>query len=1314
MENDLTFSGVSPVVINYNGSTDDIYAPVRTSSCDVNIVSDKILDDLYTASKDELYMTIKAKRHYVTYEAEFDDNGSFESTFPEEDDPDYYGELDTPNFFFVDSNGDTRYNGKGYSYNENHEVVWWAKNLLFDWTTKTWVEQNYWKLGTDQYNIYQRYEYFSDSNNSYQVDWRNDESHSYPWIYEWLPNSNSWDVHYEPYTATDGSQMTYHCNNIAKLDSGALELLVGTDAYRWDENVKKWDKINYTDATQKEYVGVYSDKYMRVKNREGYFVDTYVCQYSSTYTAIVYIYPERNLFTELIPFNASSFDDQTADRHNLFADKGVVYYIDYTGCLYFWSWTTNSWVKWITFPVVSEREYKLDYILKAKYEGDYDIYAIKYNVPSERNPNRARVMYLQNLEPPVVRNKKVIHPEYVESIIWEGYKMPNTYSQPVTLNLDNISMTMIDPVSILKYMTVDKLFERKNIYNFRELIGKSIGYIYITNNTVKIERNVSYGGDYDPFSQNGLLDMKIQMSNFWDEGGEPSTVYDMLAELLKPFCMTLAFDGVNYYIYNTNRTDGASTFDQYNVDRNGTLYNRLTVVETINLFDSSFGWKSQNVQRANIDINSTYDEVTSVASTKKPEYSNMVDDLIDYNQRDQYSYIDLNVQRNKTKGYRHTGIAPSYLDTSDAWYYLWNGAYVNEDYGLESHGGYVNGYLNINKAYEYLTGQGGHPTDYGSILNFYGGGDNPTATGKVPATEKSVEIKKRITAYAADNGVPPEFLELSDLAWSFNSHYERPTGDEGVYDPDITMTDFPDSKYGIGYNMQQSDKVVYHQEYNMYLNENNDYTIDIDLTQSYSRTGIDSNINVYHNNTATNKVFILDYDPEEQIYRPTIDTFKTDNFPEMWNSSNVAVNLTYFNRYATSGGLQPIRVSPVWDKRAVIIYIVKSDDSILWFNGKEWKDNYGTPNYASFKLVKLMNGNKLYHTDYQYDLIETHNFNPVSDETYSLTNEDFVYYTDRNGGVTDGGSGTQHTYTFPRYKLEGNEWDQWINECGEGKLSINLPHISDPNAKIVVDIYNSTMLGMTGSNNNYPSPYDVAEPLYFEYTGTGKYWDEDAQDWAYIELSPANIGDMYGNIGVVTAKIRHQPKNVSYVKAEHLDLSISITVPESNLGQMFNESDIRYKMIKGRRMIEKFDNLTFNVNTYNQLVNNSFSYVIYDNDYANPDEFIINHINVRPEVYTTQAYMNWLSIIRKIYSKTLKPESTDFNNIRTFITSPEVGTNRLMVVSDSVDLKTNRHSISAVECHDLDVDTIEQVNSVEIPRKARNDRYNLPSAYKNK
>ena len=58
MENDLKFSGSNPVMINLNGSADDIYAPIKTTSCDVNIVSYKILDDLYTPAKNGVVMTV--------------------------------------------------------------------------------------------------------------------------------------------------------------------------------------------------------------------------------------------------------------------------------------------------------------------------------------------------------------------------------------------------------------------------------------------------------------------------------------------------------------------------------------------------------------------------------------------------------------------------------------------------------------------------------------------------------------------------------------------------------------------------------------------------------------------------------------------------------------------------------------------------------------------------------------------------------------------------------------------------------------------------------------------------------------------------------------------------------------------------------------------------------------------------------------------------------------------------------------------------------------------------------------------------------
>lgn len=888
--------------------------------------------------------------------------------------------------------------------------------------------------------------------------------------------------------------------------------------------------------------------------------------------------------------------------------------------------------------------------------------------------------------------------------IWEGYKMPNTYSQSVTPNLDEITMTMIDPLSILKYITVDKLFNTNTMYTFREVIGKAIGYIYINSNILKVEQNVSYGGAYDYNSNNGLLDLCIQMSNFWDEGGDPSTVYDVLREILKPFCMTLAFDGKSYIIYNSNKTTGVRLFDDYVVDRSGALTDHSISAESTVIFDFDNGdWKPQD--SASIDINSTYDEVTATASTSKPEFSNSALDKVDYNQIKNYDYFDVNVQKNKTKGYckRKPTDARAALDTKDYWYYLWNGVYTNNDYKLKSNQNLVNGYLNINKAYVYREGSPGNPTDYGSIINFYGGGDNPTATGKHQYTDKSVQINKKITAYAPDNGVPLEFLELTDLSWAFNANWVRhPDQDPpNEFNPAINKNNDSDSRFGEPKLMQDTNRIVYHQPCNMYINENNEYTLNLNLTQSYSRTGIDSQIDIMNSNTATNRNFLLEYDEDNHIYDPYILTFDSKFIPKLWQPESVTVNCTYFDRYRTND----TRISPVWDKRRIDMYIELSDHSFLQFNGKEWVTASGVSSSNCFYLKKLMNDEKLYHTEYKYNLIETADGN-----TYSLSDEDFVYYTNGKGGVTK--SGTKHTFT--KYFLEENEWYKWVNECNEGNLSIRFPSVRDSNAQVVIDVYNSTLLGSTGSNHNYPGPYDVSEPVYFEYSGPAIYWDPNAGEWQSTTLSQSNIGSLFGDISGVSTKVKFQPYNTTYVKGEHLDLNINISVPESNLGQMFSESDIKYKIIKNDEMVEKFDGLSFNVNTYNQLVNNSFSYILFDNGFADPNNFIINYINTRPEIYTIQAYMNWLSTVRKVYKRTILPKPTDFvfSNIRTFMTSPEVGSNRLMVIADAVDLKSNRHTITAIECQDMTVTAIDSVNVMEIPRKARNERWNLPTAIK--
>lgn len=1290
MQNDLKFSGVTPVIINYNGSEDDIYAPLKTSSSDINIVSPSILDDLYTARKDDIIVKIEKGYHERTYVVDYRNPGTI-SSYEYSPKP-TSGEnftIFSKDLFFTDINGDFRFNGKVSDSGNNTDEV----TLKYNSTTGKWENKNDWLL---DYND----QYFYAGSDSYRVTYDGTSHYVQKWnIIDWGTAA--------PYNRVDGSTVedcAYKADNVIHYTDNSTEMLWGQNRYTWNSTDMQWEKTtSYEDVDGGTYFAMYGENHMKVFDGNGNVVDAVIVNFynntSEEHIAdnwVVILNKDNNTFTRLIPLTV-----EYGNMDRVFTDDdGYVYYVTTNGSIYNWSWDIDQWVEWVTFPD-DVNAMVLDYVIPIQNKR----VVIKY----QDTNSETKFFILTNIQHPIAYWKEIISPIVTYDTIWEGYKMPNSYSQPVTQNLDSISMTIIDPLSILKYITVDKLFTNNTIYTFKDLINYTLGYIYIDSNKLKVERNVSYGGAFDYDSHNGLLDMQIQMSNFWDEGGEPSTIYDMITELLKPFCMTIAFDGQTFIIYNPNKTSGTRVFDNYEAWRYGTFDNHYVSAESTVVFDfNSNDWKSQNTQDVQIDINSTYDEVTSVVSTKKPEYSNMAMDLIDYNQTDKYSYIDLNVQRNKTKGYLQKGIAAPAIDTNDYWYYIWNGAYVNSDYGLESHNNLVNGYLNINKAYEYLTGLTGDPTDYGSILNFYGGGDNPTGTGKEQTTEKSVEIKKRITAYAADNGVPLEFLETADLAWDYDSNYIPQTGDDPMsFDPEITKTNSSDSKFGTAKQMQASDRIVYHQKYDMYLNQNNEYSVDLDLIQSYSRTGIDSKVDVYHNNTATNREFILIYDSDEQIYHPYTLTFDTDNFPNMWNSSQVKVNLFYFDRYSTSGGFLPIRLSEVWDKRRIDLYIKKSDNTILQFNGKDWIEVSAVSSANCFYLKKMMNDEKLYHTDFRYNLIET-----ADGSTYSLKDENFVYHTDANGGVVQGSG--EHTYTFNRYFVEGNEWYQWINKCSEGALSFKLPAMSDLNAEVVMDVYNSTLLGMTGSDHNYPGPYDTSESLFFEYSGQGKYWDEETQQYVSIALSPSTIGNLYGTIGTTLTKIKFQPYNVSYVKAEHLDLSISITVPESNLGQMFSESDIKYKIVKDKQMIEKFDDLTFDVNTYNQMVNNSFSYIIYEDDFANPDEFIINNVNVRPEIYTTQAYMNWLSVVRKIYKKTLKPIITDFKftNIRTFIKSPEVGTNKMMVVADSVDLKTNRHSVTAVECQDMDVSTIDQYNAIEIPRRARNDRWNLPTAYK--
>lgn len=1289
MENDLTFAGYSPVVINYNGDADDILAPMKTSSCDINIVSSFILDDLYTAKKDKIWVRIDGQRRRATEKIVYDSNVYFHHTTPSREDPWYY--IYSKGQFFEDILGVFWFYGKVREYggSTTTEIV----SIRFDQSTRTWIRDDAWKMGltSSDWDTYPKY--FTDGVYSYKIhtDYT-DEDNPVHYISDWgIPSGsseNGW-VNTRQYTDSNGVDFLYDVEQIAKLQNGAIETLFGRDRYVWDINNKYWVQVQaYTDTDGSTYTGLYGENYMRVKDENGNIVDACVARGLGGSNWIVKLNPATAKLTRMIPLDP--IIDSTDDLSNIFAHagypdrSGYVYYIKSNGELYHWSWEVGEWIKVVTFT--GGTNFKLDFIRpKTIYFNtgiDGDMIFIKFtNEFDERN-----VILLYNITPPTVHKEMDFSDEYVDAMLWEGYMQPNTYSQEISQNLDQISMLCIDPVSILKFITVDKLMDKPNIVTYRELIGKSLSYVMLDAHTLYVERNVTYGGGYD--GDNGLLDFSLQISNFWDESGKPDTIYTVIEEMLRPFCMSLSFSGdrwfaeAGYWIYNSNKTAGNRVFDKYNIKQDGELEFIETIYNSFVAYDMDDEWISNNTQEASIEINNTYNSVTGVVSTCVPSYSDMAIDKVNINDRDAYDHGGLNVQMNKSKGYqqfhRIVNVSTSqthHMDViqpiiEDKWLYLWNGVYCDPDYYLEPQtvGLDVNWHLNINKAYEYLTGTTGTPNDSGSVLNFYGGSGNPTATGKAQPQEKSVDVRKRITYYDVDNGIPPEFLDREDIKWIYSYSYARPI---------LSKTDYTDSKWGSNLAPVRTPPIIYHQEYdNIILSTLEDNIIELDLSHSFSRTGIDVPVPVMQNNTCTNKNWGAGM---------RLNTADSYYFPAAWNASNAKFDTNY---WARGNG------TPFYDSMMIKIYVKLTDGSYMCFNGQDWfsasLSSIMTYSTHGFKLMKLMNDENMYHTDFRYNLIEPGN-RESNPQKYSLTNDDVTIYLDRNGKVTD--KETNDFYRFTPYKNQGVAY---LAGCSEGQLSIKLPYVDDPGATVYVEIYGSELVGQTGRSDNLVigqgSPF--VEKFYYSLDNDGSQTSSQ-----YRETEVA--------VGFL-------PMSATYIKAQHLDLDISLTVPESNLGQMFSESDIKYKISSDNMFTEEYEGPSFLVNTKNNLVASSWSYLMYNNRICDPDQFIVNGIGCRPECYVIQAYYNWLCKIRKYYSKTIKPiYDIDLSNMMGYINSPEIdySDRQMMVISDSWDVKSNRHSIVSIEDQDMDVDSIMPFNTDEIPRRARAERYNFPTAY---
>lgn len=910
-----------------------------------------------------------------------------------------------------------------------------------------------------------------------------------------------------------------------------------------------------------------------------------------------------------------------------------------------------------------------------------------------------------------------------DDTLYEGYMTPNTYSQNLSPNLDNIYMTTIDPLALLKYIYVDDILEKAKSITMGNLIAKALAAVKIDCIDLWVEKTVSYtdvDGDIKDF-----VDFVVQTNNFWDEGDDPSSVYDMVSECLRLFGYTLTFTGVRYMIYNVISDHDFGTYQRefirYKIEDGGTLRGVGTgywIKEAYQFKHSAGEWTTID-DSPTVSIDNTYDKIVSVASTKKPDYSYTAFDLVSSDERDKYDVGDLNVARNKIKGYKLSSDSDEggVLMSDDDWYYIWNGVYVNDDFGLNIEDAEVNGYANINSAYVYMTGETGHPNASGAVLNFYGGGDNPMGDSRDPQEERAVDINECITVFAPDNGIAPEFLDKEDLVWN-KSNSANPE----IADKYIIKNDSSNAKYGVN-KTGVVDGISYKQKYeNITMSKTAEQTLNIELSHSYSRTGINQNINIPDFTNVENRVFdLVDSDgggTKAKLYDGTFYTY-----PDTWQSSNVNVDVNYFYKYYIRNAYG---LKEVWDKRKIILFIQLPDGTKYQFNGKDWVETEDTTDANAFYLKKLMNYEKIFNTEFTYNLIEcgeeTDDNGKIYRDVFALNEDGFKYYTYPDGGVVretveEEEKGILHEFTY--YGAEDNTWKKYISSCDDGSISIILPALNVVNALVECDIYHSSLLGITG--NDIPAgPTIHSHPINYKVEGVYRYWDATLGAVATKELTE----DMVKNYGKVETRyynnINWMPINATYVKAEHLNLGISLSVPESNLGQMFGESDIRYSTNHSKRFRETYDAPSFLVNTRHPIVSQSHSYVIVGNALADANRFNIgwsyNKIACRPENYVMQGYKNYWGVIRRTYNRVLVPHKAGFSNCLCFIEAPDipdVGNGRwLMVVSDSWDVKTNRHTISAVEDYDLNVNEIENYTVLEIPREARNPRFNLPSVKK--
>lgn len=1288
---EITLSGEEPIKITYNGEVEDILSPIHTSSMDINIVNEKILKDLYTATRDNILVDVDKKVYEYTPEQIIHHpeevihhegvRVKISDFFFEGIDTTYlFYDRDSENYYYKNKVWDKNegiwktteksvdYSGQRLWYIDGHCFILYDKYSgefgMFNSESKDW---DIFQINLEQTALRYCYYLFERAGNKYLIYSDNDRNKNY--ILDRVDYENKIiyfkdDSYYYPLSRT------IHPN------------ILGSYQYQMDG-------MSFFYQSDVDYSYIFHDYNLGLFFANSFYFCPIVVDGETSH---VYTYSE----------NYYSFYDENGEL--LYESEGD----DYRGVEITRVFTTKNnknyfigllWKKGGTGPYISLKEY----ILLKETEKDKDYLQVirrgtkfyKYSYPKGAYIFPDGEVYLryigddkyyhfnEEIEDFEEAGYQTITPAWDETIpaydekipatktlksttkLWEGYLTPNIFSQTVTTNLDEINITAMDVLSMLKYYKVNDIFRKGQILCVDEIINLILSKLTISAKYIYIQQNNILYNDEIPFTN-----LQVQVNNYWDENGEDTTLYDMLSSVLRIFNLTIFYKNNQYYIIDPSNLyvgDNGTMicYNKYQLNPNSPMgdYHLIPIpVEDENeeylYYINRPNHTLDNylpIDAGTVSIDTSYSKVSAVSSLMKPEYKNELE--VKYTDTEKYK-----IYKNTIKTTPISNYIPIYKEGLQYPYtylprynFIFNGTYINDNFGLFTYDTNV-GSNNLASISPY------HLEDYGTTCNFYGKTQNNSEYPDV-----GVEINKTITAFVPDNGIPPEFLLEED----FNKWY---IGQGGYRMRNPLKEDIKtNTKFGSNIQNDYTDNVIYHQEINDVLLTNKlSQTIDIDFSHKFSRTGFGDTIGTIPSSNAT--------EGQNYIYFNPIS----------WQEDKVIFNRSYFNTIYEKGTNRKEKI--IWNK-VKIQCLDWNDGQYYYFNGFDW-----TTERTYVWFGTLVNDKPIFQHEFRPQFIRTEEPTDwtINSKTYALSeNNVLLKYTDGDWAIYDEMGNVERTINLYSSKLS-----KYIGDCSEGKLSIFTPNFIKGQVDFYIDIYFSTALGKSGcaaaSNGDGDSD--------FHKLGEEK---EDFIIWKTIG----------GGIAKDACDVIHIPYSGVYFKAEHCNIDIQVKYKNTNYDNVFDDSDVKYSVSNYVNYFEEKELDDFNLATYNSLVENSYSYLLYDCEYCEPTKFSIHDGYLHYSSDSEEDERVWARLENYVLFKNLilfgKPRVRYEKNIKTnkdmmlfdLITGNEI--EKSIITGYSWNLKDNLYSINAVDYTDVVGQELVEGVCKEIPHIFRNKEWRL-------